>query len=547
MRNNCRKIGLTFCKATVRCAVALVCLAGGAGTGMAQVAAPVADGVAPVTSANTRRQALRDQWLVDLLPDPAMAALPIVDPTRSDPVAGQLRRLYAQGKAAGLAGVLYDNRDRGHSALAPGAFPQMARVVYDQAFLTQMLDHGLAGRMTFSLPVIGNSSTAFTKGPLERSIGRMATGSQADASRANTLYLSNHFYVYPEHRDHDVDKGDRMFAMTPHFALSQGSSRTDRPVMEAVAEALAALQPETRARAEAMGLLAPTAQMILRRSLSGVRSDADYLTARAHPTAFAGNLLRPSVMVALANSIAPDALPPVVKLSVVRDFSGVPGRDFLAGNLGEVLFTTSTAIGRAWRGLSSRRDITLDVTGTEDPSGRELTFHWVVVKGDPEKVRILPEDARGGRVTIEMDWHDPATVAPPTTPRPSRIEVAVIADNGVHLSAPSFFSVSLPLFQNRDYAQPGDPVPRSMNYRADPGDPYADPLIWPKAAWTDSFEAEASGGWVLRRDHGGGAVLTLRKSGLGYVTANGPVTHVARKSQKGPLVLVTVRADGTDQ
>lgn len=552
------KIALTTCKGTARRSV--LCLCFGLSGLMAQTPAavaqstaatpaiapvPVEDGTAFVRSDNTKRVALMDQWHVLLTPDPAMADNPVVGVDRTDPVAGQLRRLHSTGQAAGLSGVLYENRDDAHSPLDLGRFPQLSEVRYDQVFRNERLDHGLAGRIRFSLPVIGNSSTAFVKGPMERSLGRLAMGNQAVAKRASDLYLANHLYVYPEHRDHDVDKGDRLFAMAPFFTLSQGSSYTDQPILEAYAAAMAALRPGTRARAEELGLLAPTLQMVLRRSLAGVKSDADYLSRLAHPAAFEKEALRPSVMVSLANAIPADQIPPVVWLKVEEDFRARPGRDYLARNLGETLFTTPTAIARAWRSFASERTVVLDAGATEDPHGRPLSFHWVVLRGNPEKIRITPLDETASRVEINLGWHDPGAETPATQPRPTRIEIGVFAHNGTFFSAPSFFTVSMPIYQNRVYAAPGDAFPTRMDYRRDPGDPYADPALWPTAPWGDAISVARDGALIFDRDHGGGAVLTIRRDPAGYTSVDGALTHVAQTSLSGPLVLVAVKEGET--
>ncbi|MCA8883648.1 MAG: hypothetical protein KDA50_07870 [Rhodobacteraceae bacterium] len=501
-------------------------------------AAPIRDGIAPVAAANTRRLPLLGQWFVDLEPDPGRAALPVVDPSRTDPAAGQLRRLQATGAAAGLAGVLYDNRDRGHSLLPPESFPQLSQTRYDDSFQKEFLDHGAAGKIHFALPVLGNSSTAYTRPPMDRSLARIVLADQANAMRAQDLYAANHLYVYPEHRDHDADLGDRLFAMAPFFILSQGSSYSDRPFLAAAASILAALRPETREFAEARGLIAPTIQMILHRTLAGVRSDADYLSPAAHPTAIDKTALRPSAMITLANSLTGETLPPMVRLRVVRDLQARPGSDYLAANLGERVFTTPSAIGRVWRAFDYTRSISLDASATLDPNGRSLTFHWVVLSGDPEHIRITPQDDRAARVDIEIDWHDPSSTQAPTAPRTTRVEIAAFADNGAHVSAPAYFSIALPIFQNREYDLSGQPARlRALNYGNDPGDPYLDPAIWPTAPWTDHLSWSADGELRIARQRTGEPDLTLVRGAGGFSAPEGPLVHQALPEQTGPLQL----------
>ena len=86
------------------------------------------------------------QWVVTEFPaldiDPS---LPIVGPSKDNAGVGLLRRLSAQGKAAGFDGIAYDNRDRGHSDLPVDLFPRLARWSYATELRNAGLDYGLAG------------------------------------------------------------------------------------------------------------------------------------------------------------------------------------------------------------------------------------------------------------------------------------------------------------------------------------------------------------------------------------------------------------------
>jgi len=137
-------------------------------------------------------------------------------------------------------------------------------------------------------------------------------------------YLGNALYIYPEHRDHDAR--DRFPGNWPYTIPSQGSSGSDRAFLEAVAMTLAAFSQATRARLQAEGLIVPTLQMILRRSLRPVTSDAVYLSGTAHPPVFAGEMLVPGRMIAMAAALTPETIPPLVRLTVrAEDFA--PGAD----------------------------------------------------------------------------------------------------------------------------------------------------------------------------------------------------------------------------
>ncbi len=505
---------------------------------------PIADGAAVIGAGNTRRDP--DTGMIDvlLLPDPALPERQIVDPDATDAVAGILRRLDAGGTAAGLAGVLYDNRDSGHSVLSRTRFPQLAFTTYEAALQQQGLHHGVAGRMRFSLPVVGNSSTALTKGPTARSLGRLAVVDQAAALRSYRLFVSNHLYVYPEHRDYDPETGDRLLANLPYFLLSQGSSRTDRPFVTTALAIIAALTPETRAAAEASGRLPATVQAVMRRTMAGVNSDRQYLSPVAHPPVFAGAHLRPAMAVRFANALTPDTLPPLVTLAIEQDFDARPGLDYLARNLGEILFTTPMAVARAWRSFAHDRTITLRAHIPPLPDGTPAPrFHWILLQGDPERVNIRPRAGAGDVVDVDIAWHDRFPVAPGRTMLTPRVDIAVIADAGGAMSAPAVFSVLFPAHQERRYAADPDgrPLLRSLTYRhpSAPAD-YADPVVWPSAPWRDDLVHDSEGHLTaIERTDADDARSVLRRTPDGWEQGGRTVRHMARSGRDGVLGFVT--------
>ncbi|HMO70068.1 MAG TPA: hypothetical protein PKC84_00205 [Paracoccaceae bacterium] len=205
-------------------------------------------------------------------PDPA-PGLPAVDPAATDAAAVLLRRLAAAGRAAGAAGLVYDNRDRGHSDLPAATLPGLARLRYDAALRAAGLDYGLAGAILLPRAItFGNSSTAVTGGDAPRSLGRLAMTTASGPARAFAAHAGNRIDVYPAHLDHDA--ADLFPANWPYMVLSQGSSGSDQPFLRAIALTLAAFPPETRARLAREGLVAPAVQMTRRRRLVTVRRRA---------------------------------------------------------------------------------------------------------------------------------------------------------------------------------------------------------------------------------------------------------------------------------
>lgn len=436
------------------------------------------------------------------LPPPDTGA-PVVDPEDPSPEAVRLRALYGRGRAAGLGGVLYDNRDRGHSAIPKARFPQMTRVRYGPQLRARNLDYGLAGAFRFPAITLGNSSTALVAGPEWRSQPRLAMTVPNGAARAAEDYAANALYVYPEHRDYDAV--DYFPAAWPYTVTSQGSSGSDEPFLRTLGMILAAFPPDTRARMEALGLVVPTLQWAMRRTQAGLRAPAEYMSGRAHPGAFARAALNVPAAVALAASLKPGTIPPVPVLRVLaEDFRPRAG---LAG-LDERLFTTPGAVARLWRGAAGQREMRLSAAGTVDPAGRALRFHWVLLRGDPDRVTIVPEDAAGSQVRIRVGWQPPRR-APAgfgvtgEGPMSGRIDIGLFAEvEGAEsdLSAPAFVSVMLPP-EARSYEMGPDGKARPAVFDYDSvlrGAPY-DPVLFWWAPWRDRFMYDSAGrftGWL---------------------------------------------------
>ena len=416
---------------------------------------------------------------VDLSPAAEAAELPVLGEAASGAGVRLLRLWTAEGRAAGLAGVFYDNRDGGHSRLSDERFPQLTHLDYAEVFQAQRLDRALADHFLFGAPVLGNASMAVTRGDRPRSLPRLAMTLPHGAAQAFIGYAHNHLYVYPGHRDYR--DADILPATLPYFVVSRGSSRSDRPFLEALAMTLASFRPETRARLEAEGLLAPTLTMILRRGLSEV---TDYLSPMAHPPVFLRDRLRTEVMMQIAQAMAPDEIPPLVRLEVQRD--GFAAEAGLTGE-SERLFDTPSAVARLWRGWEGRRQMVVSAARTGDPNGRPLEFHWILLSGDPERVRIDPLDRARRAAVLTVDWHDaPVPNATGAVPG-ARVEIAVIAWNGVQYSAPALISVAFPAHEQRRYSRgpQGLPMLLDVDYDAEGREVGYDNVLWWTAPWRD--------------------------------------------------------------
>jgi len=458
-----------------------------------------------VTPETLRADSRAGVWRVDIAPHPGAAERPVLGAEATGDGVRLLRHWWAEGRAAGLAGVFYDNRDGGHSRLSRTDFPQLTHIDYGPELVQQGLDRALAGRFLFRAPVLGNASMAVTGGNAPRSLPRLAMTDPGAPMAAFLGHVHNHLHVYPAH--HDYREADLFPASLPYLVVSRGSSGSDQPVLRALALAMAALRPDTRARLEAEGLLASTLVMLLRR---GVAGPLGYLTPAGHPAVIERAQLRPATMMQLAQTITPDTIPPLVRLEVQGEgFAPAAG---LSGE-SERLFDTPSAVARLWRGWDAQRQMTLSAARTADPNGRPLEFRWVLVSGDPARVRIEPLDAAQSRARLTIDWHDaPVPVAPGGLPS-ARVEIAVIAWNGAQYSAPALVSVAFPAHERRLYAPGPDGRPRlqAVDYDAEARGAAHDPVLWWSAPWRDLAVHDDAGrliAWRRQFRDGSSALLT---------------------------------------
>ncbi|MDA0261884.1 MAG: hypothetical protein O3A21_06795, partial [Proteobacteria bacterium] len=233
-----------------------------------------------------------------------------------DAVATLLNRLYGQKQAAGNHGDLYDNRDGDHSNLQPEHFKQLAFVEYSEPAKKAGLHFGFNRSLVFNAITMGNSSTV----PRHLlSHGRLALSDPRFVARLFQQYVGNHIYVYPEDNDHDPKRGDRFPANTPYMIISQGSSGSDHPFLQAIGAVLAAFQPKVKDYLREQRLVMPTVQMILRRSQKSIAGDDAYLSGKAHPSVFEESEIDVLRAIKLANKLRIGEIPPFVHLTVVEE------------------------------------------------------------------------------------------------------------------------------------------------------------------------------------------------------------------------------------
>ncbi|MFM7058989.1 MAG: hypothetical protein ACKO2P_18930 [Planctomycetota bacterium] len=401
-----------------------------------------------------------------------------------------------EGSAAGFHGILYDNRDRGHSTLERAQWPELVFVRYSPEIRAAGGDFGFRPWQRFNLPTFGNASTALVNPVYWRSNPRAMLGNRLHAILMLEHYLSNQLYCAPEHNDFDTPHGDVYPANAPCWLISQGSSGSDQPFLRAIALTLAAFPPETRRKLERDGLLMHAVQWILRQSLKNVSSAEDFLSGRAHPTVFREEQLDPERMVQRAHAMAVDRIPPLVRLKVIQESAARHGVDYFSGGPTEELLTHPLLIARIHRTVARKRTIVVQAAATPAPQPGS-GFRWVVLQGDPTGVDIQPLNPDSSVVAITFTWQPSHPVRSAPELSCSRVDVGVFTEAGGVPSMPAMIcSLTIPS-ETRLYD--GDRLV-SVDYAAPEASKiYCDPFLVPVRKWKDTYRYDSKGtvsGWV---------------------------------------------------
>ncbi len=336
------------------------------------------------------------------------------------------------------AGLLYVNRDGGHSQLVVTNYPGLTSIGFD-------LDgrkHGMdldAPNTAFPYPVIGNVSRAMTVGPYWRSLPRALMTSQSwRLPLMHNFYLSNQFWVYPAAFDYPpVGTNGNVFAsMTPYWLVAQGASWSDQYYLRAALRVWNALKRPVREEVLRRGMWAPVLQMLMRASLKTAPNPEDYFTPKANPTAFPPNGLDLKRLEASAAALAEAELP---SIATITRLSGLAGDGESAWP--ELTYVAPCAWAAVLRAEAPQRTFVVSAAGGEE-------YRFAVVQDEKNAAEVTPLGADMARIVIKRDLLTPT----------NRVDVAVYARaKGTRWSAPSFVSFAV----------------------VDASAPYSDPLLTP--------------------------------------------------------------------
>ena len=339
--------------------------------------------------------------------------------------------------SGGNTGDLYMNRDGGHSMLTVTNWPGLTPVRLDSEGRQRGADLDFPN-MNFPYPVFGNCSRALTAGPYWRSLPRaLMTSESYRISTMAKFYLSNQFWVFPAVDDYNMTTnghGDVFMSVTPYWIATKGRSYSDQYYLRAALEASKSFHPNVKHELVSKGLLAPTIQAIIRKSLRSVKSPEEYLSPKAHPTCFPPSALDMDRLKKIASSMKTAQIPPVATIAMVA-----PENVEYSGSLPELTYATPCAWAFVLRAAKPERNFIIKARGGEE-------YEFALVHDELEAGRLERLSADAVKVTIDK------TKLSPT----NRVDMAVFAKNAKSdWGAPAYVSFGA----------------------VDPKAPYSDPVL----------------------------------------------------------------------
>jgi len=347
------------------------------------------------------------------------------------------RLKLVQAKPGGNVGDLYMNRDGRHSLLNVDAYPGLTSVTFDSAGTNRNM-HLDIPNILFPYPAFGNCSRALVEPTYWRSLPRMLmTAETLQLAKMVKLYLSNQTWVFPSNADTAPvgTNGDVFASITPYWITTAGRSWSDLPYLRAALEVSRTLKPAVKQEIVGRGLLAPTIQTLIRKSLHGVTNEVDYLGPTAHPTAFPFGALDLVRLKASAAALTAEAVPPLAPIVVEADKIG------RVGAFSELTYGTAFAWAFVLRTDEETRTFRITAKGAAE-------FEFVQTHGSGIGVKIEKNGTDTATVTISRRGLSPT----------SRVDIMVCGRNpGTDWGAPSYVSFS----------------------RMDASAPYSDPVLTP--------------------------------------------------------------------
>lgn len=406
--------------------------------------------------------------------------------------------------------LLYVNRDEDATQPNYAEYPTITPVIYDDEAIAAQAHISIANgvfRMgDYPIPTIGNTVFAIQRLPFWRTLPRLIATTPSIMANSYRFAFMNQLYFYDATLDVSKNfKGDILPFVQPFYICTAdfgtpgvtkaeplNPSNAQTTMVEYAFAAIDAMPQETREAMFKQNLFVWTMQRLFRESQ---RDAKDIFDPIAHPVAFDPQFIDKDKLIAKAKELTPQALPPMFRMMMLDEKRPTQYVDYFDPSETEIFGDTSMSIGRVVRDIAYTRKMTIVTHG--EPG---LTYRWIIVNGQEDKIRIKSLQPDGAKVNIEVDWHGVYTNRDGLPIR--RVDIACIAvrPDGV-TSAPGFLSLRYLANERRTYDN-GRLI--SIDYRAPKsGLIFEDPALTAQKHWCDDYHYNTTGeciGWTRTSD-----------------------------------------------
>jgi hypothetical protein len=106
----------------------------------------------------------------------------------------------------------------------------------------------------------------------------------------------------------------------------------------------------------------------------------------------------------------------------------------------------------------------ISAEGSYDVNKRPLSYHWALLRGDPNSVQIKPLNENHSRVELSVAFTAGRPIWPGADIESPRVDVGAFVNNGKYFSAPGFVTMYFLPNEARTYDQAGRIVEADYNY-----------------------------------------------------------------------------------
>jgi YD repeat-containing protein len=151
--------------------------------------------------------------------------------------------------------------------------------------------------------------------------------------------------------------------------------------------------------------------------------------------------------------------------------------------------------------VSRTRRIVISAEGSRDPQHLPLAWHWSVLRGDADAIRIRPLNASRSVVELIVPYHPRRPIEAGSQLESNRVDIGAFVHNGTYYSAPAF--VTFFYLDNEQRVYSPDGRIESVTYTGPGGESnYTDPVLQTPKSWRDEYRYDASQrlvGWTRHR------------------------------------------------